>query len=258
MTDEREDHIDEGVDPSQEAACQDEYHGLDLRRPMVIGGIVIAAFALIFIFLFFRGRNNGEAETESKEEPVVSVKVAKAEKDSIASEVAAPGSVAPAEQSTVSSTISAQIIQMGILKNALVKKGDVLAVLASQDLRAQRDEAQAALDEAKLNLQTIERVTIPQASAQSEHDVSDAKANMDNARATYERRSELYRKGGISLKDLEASQLAFTNAENAYRLALKNASLNKTAVNPNSREIAEAKVKQAEDHLKAIQIQANF
>ena len=258
MTDENEEPNEtESVDHSSEAV-QDEHRGFDLKRPLVIGGVILAAFALIVLFLFLRSRNSDQAETEKKEEPIVSVKVATAGKDAISSEISAPGSVAPAEQSTVSSTISAQIIQMQILKNALVRKGDVLAVLASQDLRAQRDEAQHALDEAKLNLETVDRVTIPQASAQVEHDLSDAKAAMDNARATYERRQDLYRKGGISLKEVEASQLAYANAQNSYRLAEKNASLNRTAVNPNSRAIAQAKVKEAQDHLNAIQVQANF
>jgi len=259
MTDENTEQKEGGLaEDRSDDVQQDEYRGFDPKRLFVIGGIVVAAFALIVLFLFLRGRSTNEAETEKKEEPVVSVKVAKAEKDSISSEVSAPGTVAPAEQSTVSSTISAQIIQMQILKNALVRKGDVLAVLASQDLRAQRDEAQHALDEARLNLETIDKVTIPQASAQTEHDLSDAKANMDNARATYERRLDLYHKNGISLKELEASQLAYTNAQNAYRLAERNAALNRTAVNPNSRAIAQAKVKEAQDHLNAIQVQANF
>jgi HlyD family secretion protein len=230
----------------------------DLKRPLIIGVIALAALLLLGLFLFLRGRNAAESESESKEAPVVSVKVTQAEKDSISSDVSAPGTVTPAEQSTVSSTISAQIIQMQLLKNAVVHKGDILAVLASQDLRAQRDEAEAALNEAKLNLETLEKVTIPQTSAQMEHDISDAKANMDNTRATYERRSELYRKGGISLKEVEASQLAYTNAQNAYRLILQNSNLNKTAVNPNARSIAQAKIKQAQDHLNAIQVQANF
>jgi len=258
MTDENEDLSE--LDPAEPRSevPQEEYRGLDLKRPLIISAIVVAAIGLIVLFLFLRGRTSNQGEVETKEEPVVSVKVATAEKDSISSEVSGQGSVTPAEQSTVSSTISAQIIQMQILKNALVRKGDVLVVLASQDLRAQRDEAQHALDEAKLNLETVDRVTIPQASAQVEHDLSDAKAAMDNARATYERRQDLYRKGGISLKEVEASQLAYTNAQNAYRLAEKNASLNRTAVNPNSRAIAQAKVKEAQDHLNAIQVQANF
>jgi len=226
-------------------------------KPIVIAAIVIAALVLGVLYIYLR-REQPAAETEKKEEAVVSVKVAKAEKDTISSEISAPGTVAPSEQSTVASTISAQIIQMRLLKNEVVQKGEVLAVLASQDLRAQRDEAQAALNEAKLNLETLEKVTIPQTSAQTEKDLSDAKANLDNVRATYERRKVLYQKGGISLKELEASELAVTNADNAYRLVQKNAGLNRSAVNPNSRSIAEARIKQAQDKLKAIQVQANM
>jgi len=226
-------------------------------KPIVIAAIVIAAIVLGVLFIYLR-RDQTAAEPEKKEEAVVSVKVAKAEKDTISSEISAPGTVAPAEQSTVASTISAQIIQMRLLKNEVVQKGEVLAVLASQDLRAQRDEAQAALNEAKLNLETLEKVTIPQTSAQTEKDLSDAKANLDNVRATYERRKVLYQKGGISLKELEASELAVTNADNAYRLVQKNAGLNRSAVNPNARSIAEARIKQAQDKLKAIEVQANM
>ena len=224
---------------------------------VAIGGIVVAAIVLVGLYLFLRNKNSSP-EAEKGEDVVVSVKVAKAEKDSISSEVSAPGTVEAAEQSTVSSSISAQIIQMPLLKNKVVQKGDILAVLASKDLRAQRDEAQAALNEARLNLETLQKVTIPQTQAQTEKDLSDAKANLDNARATYERRGELYRKGGISLKELEASQLAFTNAQNTYRLVQQNAGLNRSAVNPNARAIAEAKIKQAQDHLNAIQVQANM
>ncbi|MEP6788461.1 MAG: efflux RND transporter periplasmic adaptor subunit, partial [Acidobacteriota bacterium] len=229
-------------------------------KPIVIAAIVIAALVLGVLFLYLRSRPAVDADDEAqkKEEPVVSVKVAKAEKDTISSEISAPASVAPSEQSTVASTISAQIIQMRLLKNEVVQKGEVLAVLASQDLRAQRDEAQAALNEAKLNLETLEKVTIPQTSAQTEKDLSDAKANLDNVRATYERRKVLYQKGGISLKELEASELAVTNADNAYKLVQKNAGLNRSAVNPNSRSIAEARIKQAQDKLKAIEVQANM
>ena len=54
---------------------------------------------------------------------------------------------------------------MRLLKNDYVRQGEVLAVLASQDLQAQRNEAQAALEEARLNLQTLQKVTIPQTRA---------------------------------------------------------------------------------------------
>lgn len=226
-------------------------------KPFVVAAIVVMAVLLIGIFIYLQ-RSPATAEVEKKEEPVVSVKVVKAEKDSISSEISAPGTVSPVEQSTVASTISAQIIQMRLLKNEVVQKGEVIAVLASQDLRAQRDEAAAALNEAKLNLETLEKVTIPQTSAQNEKDLSDAKANLDNARSVYERRKDLYQKGGISVKELEASQLVMTNADNAFKLAQKNVGLNRGAVNPNARAIAESKIRQAQDRVNTIQVQANM
>ena len=247
------------VDPEPEPGEAEDGGGSSSfnAKPFVVAAIVIAALVLTGLFLFLK-KEDKDDEKGKKEAPVVSVKVVKAEKDTISAEITAPATVAPAEQSTVASTISAQIIQMRLLKNEVVQKGEIIAVLASQDLRAQREEAQATLNEARLNLETLEKVTIPQTSAQSEKDLSDARANLDNARSVYERRKDLYQKGGISLKELEASQLAVTNADNTYKLVQKNAGLNKSAVNPNARAIAEAKIRQAQDRINTIQVQANM
>ncbi len=229
------------------------------KKFLIIGGITAASLLLIFGYLYYERQKTGEVKTEeTKEDVVVSVKVAKAERSSISQEYTTIGTVAPAEQSIVSASISAQIKQMRLLKNEFVRKGEVLAVLASQDLQSQRNEAQASLDEAKLNLQTLQNVTIPQANVQTEKDLADAKANADNARATYTRRKDLYDKGGLSLKELESSQLALTNAENALRLIQKNSKLNNSAVNPNSKAIAENKIRQAQARIGSIDAQATL
>lgn len=224
------------------------------RALFIIAGVLLLSLLLIGGYFIW---NRDAKPKEEAEEVVVSVKVAKAEKDSIAKEVSAVGTVVPAERADVAASISAQIRQMGMLKNQLVKRGDSVAVLSSEDLIAQRNEAQAALDEARLNLQTVQKVQIPQSSAQSTKDVNDAKAAVDNTRATYERRQVLYQKGGISLKELEASQLAYTNAQDAYRLAVANAQINRTGVNPNSQSIAVAKIKQAQNRLANIDVQVS-
>jgi len=219
------------------------------------------ALVLLLIGGYFyleRNRSNVETTAETKEETIVSVKVAKAERETITQDFTAIGTVAPAEQSTVAASISAQIKQMRLLKNQFVRQGEVLAVLASQDLQAQLTESKAALDEAKLNLETLQKVTIPQTRAQTEKDLSDAKANADNARTTYERRKDLYDKGGLSLKELETSRLALTNAENTLRLAEKNSKLNSSSVNPNARAIAENKIRQAQERINTINTQANL
>lgn len=231
------------------------------RKFFIILGVVLLVFALVGLYFYIERRNQTKVTAsteEEKPEAVVSVRVVKAEKETIAQEFTAIGTVAPAEQSTVAASISAQIKQMRLLKNQFVAQGEVLAVLASQDIAAQRNEAKAALDEAKLNLQTLEKVTIPQTKAQTDKELADAKANADNARATYERRKDLYDKGGISLKELEGSKLALQNAENALRLALQNSRLNTSAVNPNARAIAENKIRQAQERINTIDTQANL
>jgi len=243
--------------PVEESEEEPESESSPRKKAVIIISIAVVALALVASYLYLRNRS-AVTEEEKKEDVVVSVKVAKVEKGPIANEVSAIGTASAAKQSTVAASISAQITQMGILKNALVQKGDVIAVLASKDLDAQRREAQATVDEAKLNLETLQKVTIPQTSAQTEKDLADAKAGADNARAVYERRKDLFAKGGISLKEVEASKLAFENAENNLRLIQKNARLNTGAVNPNSRAIAEAKIRQAEDHLKNIEAQAGL
>lgn len=231
----------------------------DRKLLIIVSVIVLAALLIVVYLIWFRtGATSPTAAETAADEVVVSVKVAKAEKEAISKENTAIGTVAPAGQTTVSASISAQIKQMRLLKNEFVQKGEIIAVLATQDFAAQRAEAVAALEEARLNLETLQKVTIPQVGAQSEKDLSDAKAGADNARATYERRKDLYATGGISQKELESSQLALTNAENNLRLVRQNARLNTGAVNPNSRAIAENKIKQAETKIRTIDAQANL
>ncbi len=244
--------IEDGEGPVVVEA-DDEADGPNPRRRAFIALACVAGLLLLIIGYVIWNRS--AAPTETPAEVVVSVKVAKAEKDSIAKELSAVGTVVPSERADVSASISAQIRQMGLLKNQLVNRGDTIAVLSSEDLIAQRNEAEAAVEEARLNLQTVQKVQIPQATAQSTKEVNDAKAAVDNTRATYERRRVLYQKGGISLKELEASELAYKNAQDAYRLAVSNAQINRTGVNPNSQSIAVAKIKQAQDRLSNINVQ---
>jgi len=65
---------------------------------------------------------------------------------------------------------------------------------------AQRNEAVAALREAQTNERSVVTGSIPQANAQDEKALRDARAKVANTRATYARRQVLYERGGISKK----------------------------------------------------------
>jgi multidrug efflux pump subunit AcrA (membrane-fusion protein) len=147
---------------------------------------------------------------------------------------------------------------MALMKNRVVRAGQVIAVLESRDLVAQRNEAVAALREAQANQRSVVTGNIPQANAQDEKALRDARAKVITARATYERRRVLYERGGISKKDLEASQLELTTDEDELRLAEQTVALRTRSLNPNDRALAAARVAQAQQHLATLDAQLSY
>jgi multidrug efflux system membrane fusion protein len=132
--------------------------------------------------------------------PAVSVRVAKAEVGAIAQPIELVGVITARQEAGVAAKIGGQIAEMPLLKNRAVHAGDLLARIEARDVAAQRAEASAAV--------TTARDAIPP-----------AEAALATARRTAERRAELYAKGGISKKDLEASQLDVANAAGALKTA---------------------------------------
>jgi HlyD family secretion protein len=219
---------------------------------------VVLVVLIAIVIVVWRRRNTAGEEPGDEVKPVVAVQVAHAERQPIAAQTSAVGTVFPREQATVSAKISAQIKRMALLRNTLVRGGEVVAVLESGDLRAQRAEAAASLREALANERNVEAGTIPQSNAQDEKAVRDARANLANARTTYERRRTLYDKGGISEKDLDAAQLALTTAEADLRLAERTAQLRARTLNPADRAIAHARVEQVQQRLAALDTQLGY
>lgn len=220
--------------------------------------IVAVLVAAIVVLAFLLWPSKKETAKDEEEAVVVSVRVVKAERETIAAEVTALGTIFSRREATVSSKIAGQIKQMALLKSKAVREGDIIAVLEARDVQAQRAEAAAAAEEARVNLRNLTSGTIPQTRAQDEKAMRDAQANVQNARSVYERRGTLFEQGGISKKDLDASQLALTTAENDLRLAEATARLHATTMNANDRAAAEARLKQAEERLAALDSQLSY
>jgi len=222
--------------------------------------IIFSSLALLVILaiVVVVWRRKAAASADETTTPVVSVKVAKAEKDAIATQIVAVGTIWPREKSDVGVKISAQIKKMALLKNKLVRAGEVIAVLESRDLQAQRAEAVAALNQERANERSVTTGTIPQTNAQDQKALRDARAKVATTRATYERRQVLFENGGISKKDLETSQLDLTTAENELRLAEQTVTLRATSLNPNDRALAAARVAQAQQHLATLDAQLSY
>jgi multidrug efflux pump subunit AcrA (membrane-fusion protein) len=221
---------------------------------LVVMGLVVLLIALLIVWRVRSSKPEAEAEVT----PTVSVKVAKAEKSTIAAPVTAVGTIWPREKADVGAKISAQIKSMALLKNKMVRAGEVIAVLESRDLQAQRAEAVGALNEARANERSLITGTIPKTNAEDQKALNDARAKVNNARALYERRRTLYEKGGISKKDLESAQLDLTTAEDELRLEEQTVALRAHSLNPNDRALAAARTAQAQQHLATLDAQLSY
>ena len=250
------DQIADDKETEQWLGVRRERLARERRRNLIIVAPVAVVALLAIIFFLWRWRN--AAAPAEATTVIVSVKVAKVERQPISAQVSAVGTLFPREKAEVAAKISAQIKQMALLKNRLVKAGEVIAMLESRDLLAQRNEALAALSEAQANERSVVTGNIPQANAQDEKALRDARARVANTRATYERRRALYERGGISQKDLEASQLELTTAEGELRLAEQNVTLRTRSLNPNDRALAAARVAQAQQHLATLDAQLSY
>jgi HlyD family secretion protein len=227
-----------------------------LGRRGIFFVLILAVALTVLVVWLLAGKKDPNAD--EAEEIVVSVRVAKAERQPIAHEVTALGVISPRKEATVSAKIAAPIKTMPLLRNKSVREGDVIATLESRDIQSQRAEAAAALEEAKANARTVVSGSIPQTTAQDQKALRDATATLNNARAIYERRKVLYDQGGISKKELEASQLALATAESDLQLAQSTARLHSTATQPGDRALAEAKVAQAQQRLAGLDSQLSY
>jgi len=222
------------------------------RRGVFVAAVVVLLSAL----LLWRGCR--AAPEEDAGEVVVSVEVAKAERGAIANEITAVATLAPRNEAVVMPKISAPIAQMGLIVNRTVHAGEVLAVLESRDLAAQRAEAAGAVTELEAAAHATASGSVPLTDAEDAKAVRDARALLENASRTLDRRKALFAQGGISKKELEASELAVTQAADDLRNAEAAASIHRAVTNPGDVTVAEAKARQARDRLAALDAQLGY
>jgi HlyD family secretion protein len=147
---------------------------------------------------------------------------------------------------------------MALLKNKVVRAGEVIAVLESRDLQAQRAEAVAALNEARANERSLVTGTIPKTNAEDQKRCSTRAPKLTTLALLTNAAACLFEKGGISKKDLEASQLELTTAEDELRLQEQTVSLRARSLNPNDRALAAARTAQAQQRVATLDAQLSY
>ena len=112
--------------------------------------------------------------------------------------------------------------------------------------------------EAEIGVANTGQGAIPLTNAQDVKAVRDAQGTLDNARKTYERRKTLFEQGGISKKDLEASQLDVTKAEDDLAARGEIGVAAQGTTNPSDLAAARQQSAAGAGHLASLQAQAGY
>lgn len=158
-----------------------------------------------------------------------------------AATLVASGYVVPNHQVEVGTKVMGKVAWIGVEKGDRVKKGQVLVRLEDQEFRARVESARGALATAEANFAQLRNGSRPE-------EIARAQAEMEGARATYERIRDL-----VAAKVYSQQQLDDAKAQ--YDIALKNYELAKLGPRQEAIEQARATVTQAQGDLAYAQTQ---
>jgi len=126
---------------------------------------------------------------------------------------------------TISPQISAQVVDVPVTDNELVKAGTVLVTLDRSDFQAQVDQAKAQVDSARANIANIEaQIGAQQARIdQADKQVVQEQAGLTFAKQQDERYSGLAKSGSVTVEQAQQYHSSFLQAQAGFDAAQANA-----------------------------------
>lgn len=170
---------------------------------------------------------------------VTEVDTALAETKDIVEMVSANGKIEPVTEVKISAEVSGEIVELPIIEGQLVEKGQLLAVINPELIKAASDQANATLNQSKANL------------ANAKARLAQSQANFNNAEANFKRNKQLYEKKAISA-------LEYDNLNNQFQTAKADLDAAKESVNGAEFNVQslDASLKQARESLLRTRIYA--
>jgi HlyD family secretion protein len=163
----------------------------------------------------------GCSPAEKEKEPVVTVEVAPAERQSVSQFVSAEAVVFPLKQATVSPKITSTVGDFKVQRGARVKKGQLLAILENKDLAAAAEASQGDFEQADANYAITVNAGVPQQIQKAELDAVAAKSAFEAAQKVYDSRKDLFQQGALPRRDLDSADVALAQARSQNEQAQK-------------------------------------
>ena len=170
-------------------------------------------------------------------DPVAALAPAKADR-----RVVAEGQVVPINYSALSLQQAGVVAELAATEGQTVKAGQLLIRLDNRDLRAKVDSAAADHSRALANLAQTRAGSRSQEIAMKEALLEQARANMDGAKADYERMRDLLDKSAVSRQQFDQYQTAFFKSRGEWEHARANRDLALAGSRPEAVDVSAAEV----------------
>lgn len=167
------------------------------------------------------------------------------------------GKIDANDQVNLAAKSSAKVSEVLVDIGGKVNAGDTIIKLDTQDLQAQVDQAQAAVNVAKANLTNAMSTARPEQIAQDEASLKSATEAYEVAKKNYERTNTLFQSDGATQQQLETSKQQFVTAESQQKTAQEVLNMHKNGATETSIDVYRAQVEQAEAALKTVQTSLN-
>jgi HlyD family secretion protein len=176
----------------------------------------------------------------------------------IDSHLAARGRVegATSQEIKLASRVVGRLKEVTVSDGEPLRKGQIVAILENNDLRAQVEQARANVRRAQAALERLQNGARPEERAASRAALNEAQAAADNARQNYERSQKLFQDGGIisqsvldqSERDGKMAQARLEAARQNYKLIMAPPRSEDVDAAQADLELARAQLAQAQDN----------
>jgi len=186
------------------------------------------------------------------------VEVAPVRQGSIAKEIKFTGSIEANTEVQVYPKITATIEEMKVDSGDSIKKGDVIAILESEELQAHVAQARAALEVVQAQRTQMEIGARPEELAQAEDLVEKARATLEDAENNYQRMKALYQQKSIARRQFETAELSYAVAKAELNSAKERLAMLRKGATREEREALKAQVDQAKATLDLARIRLSY
>jgi multidrug efflux pump subunit AcrA (membrane-fusion protein) len=188
---------------------------------------------------------------DAAKQPPRPVKVTQAISRAVARTVEAPGTLAADEQATISFKVAGRLDQLRVDLGTPVRKGQIIAQLETQDFQSRVNQAEAALQQARVRLGLAADGTNDNINIENTALVRQQRALLEEAKNNLDRTSRLVSEGVQPRAELDRADSAYKVADSRYQDAIEEVRNRQAVLLQRRAELQSAKQQLAETTLYA-------